>query len=340
MQKSHTGQRMFNIYLKHRKKHLFLLLLVIISILPAKAQKIESGYITPSDFEDCNGNKLGEGGVQYISGSFSLPLSIKRVEQIKYRDTGTVNNSEDTKREVANDTIKSIKMWQLTLAGKYSELDNTGDAAPFYPDAIIDAGFMITHIRPLTYGWNFIATTGITLNADESYIRRQSINITAGIIFQYRINKNLHVGAGAVCTTAYGEPVIIPAPMVNWKRDGRYTIELNMHGKPELTISTLLNKDTKLTFTPFDMQRFSAMVNVDGNHKVFLQNIFKSSLGVSYRFAKHWSLEGKAAYIYRHTVRVQERSFKAFWKELFSSGNRMKYSNSCTFSVGLSYHFR
>lgn len=321
-------------------KKYILLLLIAAYILPASAQRIESGYIMSSDFKDCDGKKIGKGAVQYLKGSYSIPLSVERVEQIKNTQSSTMAPNGEEQIITKSDTAVTARMWQLTLTGKYATFDDEGAAMQHRPDDIIDAGVMITHVCPIAHRWNLIATAGATLNATSTYIRRQSVSITAGIIFQYTVNRNLHLGLGAVGTTSYGEPVVIPVPMINWKRDGLYSVELNMHGMPELTIATQLTPNTRLRFSPFEMERFSAMIDYDGEHMVFSQNVMKSSIGVSYRIDKHWSLEGAAGYVYRHTVRIQERSFKAFWDDLFSNNNRMKYSNNCTFTVGLRYHIR
>lgn len=321
------------------RKQLLILLLLAFFVKPIIAQQIESGYIASSDLKDNAGNKAGKSAIQYISGSFSIPLSIERVEQIKNIHSSTKQNGKIEVRET-KDTVMAVKMWQLTFTGKYTTLDNDGILMQHHPDDIINAGVMITHICPIAHRWSLISTTGVTLNAPSSYIRRQSIAITAGLIFQYKVNNNLSMGVGAVATTSYGEPVILPAPIINWKSNGKYSIELNMHGKPQLTIATKLNEKTKLVLTPFDTEHFSALTNIDGDHKVFIRNIVKSTLAASYRFTKHWSLESEIGYIYYHGTRIQERSSKAFWKDIFSNDNRMRYSNNATFSLGLRYHFR
>ena len=323
------------------KTHIIIYILLALAIaLPIQAQRIESGYIAPSNLKNNHGSKPCKGAVQYISGNYSMPLAIERVQQIKNTYNSTTTSSGQVIIQEKSDTVTTARMWQVTLTGKYAAFDYEGTALQYLPDNIINAGAMVTHVCPIAHRWNLIATAGITLNAIPSYIRLQSLAITAGLIFQYTINKNFIVGIGAVGTTAYGQPVLIPAPIINWKRAGRYSIELNMHGKPQLTIATQINEKTRLTLTPFDSERFSAVTRVNCEHKVFSQNIFNASLGVAYRFSKHWSLNGDAGYIYHHTVRVQERSFKAFWEDLFSNDNRLKYSKGFTFSVGLRYHFR
>ena len=280
------------------------------------AQHIESGYFVQSDYNDSNGNKIGKGSMQYISGSYTLPLSIKR------------------------DAEGGMRMWSATVTGKYATLDNKEGALFFNPEEIINAGAMITHVCPLSKRWNLVATAGVSLNTALDYVRLQSLAVTSGMLFMYRVNKNLNIGVGVVGTTAYGELIVLPAPLITWKYGNRYKFELNMQGTPEFKISTQLNEKLKLTLTPFEMRRFSAMINVNNDHKVYVHNIFGSSIGASYRVTKHWSVEGRAGYIYYRSTRIQDRSFKAFWNDLFDYDTRRKYEPSGCLSLGIRYHMR
>ncbi len=322
------------------KKHILLLALIALFALSAGAQRIESSYVLSSNIKNDNGNRLGKGAVQYLTGNFSMPLSMERIVQIKNTLGSSVLPNGEIVIKEKSDTIATVRMWHLTFTGKYAAFDYEGTSLQHLPGNTINAGAMITHACPIAHRWSLVASAGITLNAVPSYIRLQSLAITSGIIFQYRVNSNLSLGAGVVGTTSFGQPVIIPVPMINWKRGGLYSIELNMHGKPQLTIATQATPKTKISLTPFDTEHFSALTNIGGEHKVFSQNIMKASLGISYRVAKHWSIDGEAAYIYHHTARIQERTVKAFWKNLFSGDNRMKYSGKVAFTVGLRYHFR
>lgn len=295
---------------------ILLILLTIATSISLKSQHFESGYIFPSDYKENSSNKIGKGGLQYLSGSYTHNISTNV------------------------DSLGQVNMWSATFSGKYASLDNKDGAKAINPREIINAGAMLTHIHSINRKWNIIATAGLSLNATPDYIRYQSLSITGGIIFMYNINRNLNIGIGAVTTTAYGEPVIIPAPFITWKKEGKYNIELNMRGVPEFTISTQINEKTKITFAPFDMDRYSAVIKVNNDHKLYTQNIFKSRIGASYRFSRHWSAEANIGYIYYRTTRIQERSFKSFWKDLFDNDKRHKFSPSGIISIGLRYHIK
>ena len=296
-------------------RNIFLSLLIMIATT-SFAQHIESGYIAQSKYNDNNDNMIGKGSMQYISGSYTLPLSIKR------------------------DKEGGTRMWSATVTGKYATLDNKEGAMLFNPKEIINAGAMITHVCPLSRRWNMVAIAGISLNATPQYIRLQSLAITSGMLFMYRVNNNLNIGVGVIGTTAYGELIAIPAPFITWKYGERYKFELNMQGAPEFKISTQINEKLMLTLAPFEMQRFSAMINVNNDHKLYVQNIFRTSAGATYRISKHWSLEGKAGYIYHRSTRIKERSFIAFWNDLFDYDTRQKFKPWGTVSIGIRYHMR
>lgn len=59
---------------------LFRILLLCCCTLPflGVAQRLEYGHVLSSSLENRNQEKVGEGGMQYVTGSITLPLSIKR----------------------------------------------------------------------------------------------------------------------------------------------------------------------------------------------------------------------------------------------------------------------
>lgn len=293
-----------------------ILLLALITTAPIVAQNIEYNLISPSNYKTPDGITTGEGGVHLLSASHQIPLFVKR------------------------DNPKGIKTLTATINAKYAKLQNKDGAKALNPNEIINTGAMLTYVAPIAKRWNIVATAGASLNAHTSYIRLQSIALTGGAIFMYNVNKNLNIGIGAIITTTYGEPVVLPTPFITWKKDGKYSVELNMRGVPELTIATQLNEKTRLALQPFKMEQLSALVNIDGDNKLYSQNILKSTMSVTHRLGNNLSLGAEAGYITYRTARVQERSHKAFWRDLFDSDKRFKFSPSATISVSLKYHFK
>ncbi len=294
------------------------ILLLCCVALPAigVAQHIEFGNILSSSIENRDKQKVGRGGMQYVSGRLTLPLSIKR------------------------DAERGIRTWLATLSGKYAHLNNKEGAALINPDKIVNTGLMLTHIRTIAPRWNMIAMTGVSLNAPSDYIRTNSLSLTAGALFSYHVNQGLNMGVGIIVTTNYGDPICIPVPFITWKKSGKINYELNMRGMPEFRISSQLTPKFLLALSPFDAERFSAVVKHAGTHKLYTNNLIKTSLEGSYHIAKHVSLNAEAAYVYYHKTKLIDRSARAFWKNLFSNKNALKYSPTWTLSVGLQYRFR
>jgi hypothetical protein len=281
--------------------------------LTGLSQHIEFGHVFPSNLENREKTEIGKGGMQYATGSMTLPLSIKR------------------------DSLRGVRTWIVTVSGKYATLDNEGGAKLVNPNAIINSGAMITHVRTLNPRWNMIATAGLSLNATPDYIRTNCLSLTAGTIFSYTIRRGLNLGFGLIVTTAYGEPVCIPVPFITWKKSGRINYELNMRGMPEFKISSQVTPKLQVALSPFDTERFSAVVPADGKHKVYSNNLIKTTLEGAYHISKHVSLKAEAGYIYYHKVKLVERSFNAFWSNMFNSKNAYKFQPSFSIEMGLRY---
>lgn len=281
--------------------------------LPLFAQHFEYGNIFTSNIENEDGSKVGKGGIQYVLGSYTLPIST----QI--------------------DSLHRIRSWSATFTGKYASFDDKECTKPINPDDIINAGVMLTHVRTFAPRWNIIATTGVSFSAISDYIRMNSVALSMGVIFLHKVNNALNVGAGVVVTTAYGEPICIPMPFITWKREGNFLYELNMQGRPELKISTQLNPKVRLALSPFDAETFSAVIKTNGDNVVYMNNLFKATFGGSYQFAKKLSINADVGYIYYHKVKFVDRSSKSFWRNLFNSDGAYKYKPSFALTVGINY---
>ena len=276
-------------------------------------QHIEYGNLLSSGIENKDKQEVGRGGIQYVSGRLTLPLSIKR------------------------DAERGIRTWLATLSGKYAHLNNKEGAALINPENILNTGLMLTHVRTIAPRWNMIATTGVSLQAPADYIRAQSLALTAGAIFSYNVKEGLNLGVGVVMTTAYGDPICIPVPFITWKKSGRVTYELNMRGMPEFKMSAQLTPKLRLALLPFDAERFSAVVKADNAHKIYTNNLIKATLEGNYKIARHLSFKAEVGYAYYHKAKLMDHSPKAFWSNMFSNKHAFKYRPSLTCSVGIQY---
>ena len=298
-------------------KSRFVLCIVLICMhLTSVAQEFHIDYITPSTLKSSNGEHIGKGGQIRMSTTFKVPLSMK--------PTGDY----------------SIRKWDLTFNAKYACMDYDGIAAEVYPDKIINSGVMLTHVRSFGSKWSMVATTGISLNAIPDNIRLQNTTLSGGLIFMYSVSKELHLGFGAAMTTLYDVPMIIPLPYIAWNKEGKYKIELNMRGVPEIKISTELNGRSVLAFKPFTMQRETAVMEQKGKDFVYSMNSMGSTVMFQYKISKKATWVANAGYIWRRTIKVNERSWKGFWDSITDDDSRSKFKNTFIFSTGIRFDLR
>ena len=92
-----------------------------------------------------------------------------------------------------------------------------------------------------------------------------------------------------------------------------------------------------MAFSPLKSERFSAIIQDDVAHKVYSNNLIKTTVEGAYDIAKHISLKAEAGYIYYHKVKLLDRSSKSFWSNMFSNKNAYKYQPSVSFLLGLQY---
>lgn len=285
-------------------------------ILNGVAQELNFDYTPHATLKNSNGENIGKGDQLRIGSTLAVPLSMKRE-----------NNG-------------FIKKWDLTLNGRYTRMDYEGGAKAIHPDEIISGGAMLTHVRSLSRKWNLVASLGITFNAIPDHIRWQNISLSSGLIFMYSISKELHIGIGAAMTTLYDVPIILPLPYIAWNRDGKYRIELNMRGVPEIKISTDINDRATISFKPFMMQRETAILERKSKDLVYTMNSMGSTFLFQYKLSKRVTWVANAGYIWRRTIKQNERNWEGFWDSITDNDNRCKFKNSFILSTGIKFNLR
>ncbi len=233
-----------------------------------------------------------------------------------------------------------IRKWDMTFNAKYARMDYEGIADTVYPDEIINSGAMLTHVRSLGKKWNMVASLGVSLNAIPDHIRWQNITLSGGLIFMYSVSKELHIGIGTAVTTQYDTPLILPLPYIAWNKDGKYRIELNMRGVPEIKISTDINERMSLAFKPFMMQRETAVMEQKGKDLVYSMNSMGSTFTFQYKISKRATWVADAGYIWRRTIKINERSWKGFWDSITDDDSRSKFKNSFIISTGIRFNLK
>lgn len=298
------------------KRGFALCIVLLCTFIAAIAQEFDISYIAPSTLKGSNGEKIGKGDQLRMNTVFKIPLSMKRKEN------------------------GAIRKWDMTFNAKYAHMDYEGIAGTVYPDEIINSGAMLTHVRSLGKKWNMVASLGVSLNAIPDHIRWQNITLSGGLIFMYSVSKELHIGIGTAVTTQYDTPLILPLPYIAWNKDGKYRIELNMRGVPEIKISTDINERMSLAFKPFMMQRETAVMEQKGKDLVYSMNSMGSTFTFQYKISKRATWVADAGYIWRRTIKINERSWKGFWDSITDDDSRSKFKSSFIISTGIRFDLK
>ena len=107
-------------------KQFVLLFLGFMPMFLCAQNYIEAGYTPSRTFLDKDRNECGSGDLWQIKGTYSHTLSTK-----------------------VNENGQPI-VWAGTINGMYAKMNNKGYAAEYNPEQILNLGFNLTYIRPLT----------------------------------------------------------------------------------------------------------------------------------------------------------------------------------------------
>ena len=287
------------------------LLLLILVIQPLQAQiDVKADYVGTSDLKDDDGNRVGQGNMATLSAAYSQPLSFKLNE--RHQPTA----------------------WLMNLHARYSALDNEDGAEAYAPDDIFNAGLNVIHLRPLGQRWSLMATLGAGLYTDLEEVSLNSFLLNGGAIFIYKINSQLDLGIGAGITNSYGAPAALPMFYVKYTTTGRYQIDLTMVGGMKLSVQRRWSDHFATTLHVLDMDGTSAVMKVDGRWKVYSTMLMRSMLMAEYMPTKKVQLSAGFGYTWRRSSRLSGRSFKNFYRSIFSDDDRMHFAPAPTFRIG------
>lgn len=176
-------------------------------------------YITPSTLKDRLKGRHGSGNMQILSGDCTIPLAVKH------------NKKE---QPIA---------WTAGIHMAYATLDNRGEANTLNPDNLLNGSLTLSHLRPISEKWNLIASIGAGVYAPTYEISAKSILANGGLVFVYRLNRNMNLGAGIGLTNSYGIPMIVPILYLSWQKTGKYEFKVDMSNGLKDD-----NKDDNLSF--------------------------------------------------------------------------------------------
>ena len=297
--------------------YLFIMILTTFTVRSYGQGSITYDYMSTSTLKDKFDNKYGSGNMQILSGMYNIPLSVK---------------FNDRKQLIA---------WTATVYGAYATLSNQGQAKDLNPDNILNGSLNISHIRPLSKRWSFIASIGGGVYAPINEVSTKSILANGGIVFIYKLNKNMNLGVGAGLTNSYGVPMVLPMIYFSWQKLSKYEFKIDMASGMKISASTWFNKRIKVELTVLEVDGMSAVINREGESKIYSTVMLKSYISPSFHINKKMSFYLGVGGNWVRGISISDRNLKGFidnFKEDKEDDNR-DFGVALRLTTGFRYSF-
>lgn len=297
------------------KKVLFLLLFGLVTMFVRAQGYVEIGYTPTRDFmKDDEGDKLGSGNMWQFRGRYTFPFSAKQ-----------------------NEMGQPI-VWSGTLSGMYARMDNEGMAKTINPDEVLNVGFNVSHLRPISEKWYMMASLGVGIYSAPSEISFKSVLANGAAIFAYKVRNNLDIGVGIGLTNSYGVPLIMPMGFLKWNLTGKYEVDVNVAGSMKASVLRKFSDKFRLRLVPIEMDGMSSVIKWDEEHKIYGATRMRAYLSPELKV-------GKNSFVYlgigaelHHSVKVSDRSYKGFFNA-FKGDNSWEFDRGFHLMGGFKYGF-
>ncbi len=291
------------------------MLLGVVAIRVHAQGYVEVGYTPTKDFmKDDEEAKLGTGSMWQLKGRYTFPFSTKQ-----------------------NEKGQPI-VWTGTLNGMYARMDNEGMAKEVNPDEVLNVGFNVSHLRPLSERWYMMASLGVGVYSAPSEISFKSILANGAVIFAYKLRENFDIGVGIGLTNSYGVPLIMPMGFLKWNIRGQYEVDVEAAGSMKASVARKFSNKFRLRLVPIEMDGISSVVKRDGEHKIYGATRMRAYLSPELKV-------GKSSYVYLgigaelyHSVKVSDRSFKGF-VNAFKGDDSWEFGRGFHLMGGFKYGF-
>lgn len=276
---------------------------------------ISYDYVSASTLKDEFGNKHGSGNMQILSGGYNIPLSVK------YNDR------------------EQLIAWTTNIYGAYATLSNQGQAKSLNPDNILNGSVNISHIRPISERWTFIASIGGGVYAPVNEISTKSILANGGIVFVYKLNKNMNIGIGAGLTNSYGVPMVLPMIYLSWQKRSKYEFKIDMSSGLKISAATWFNKRIKVEFAALEMDGISAVTQIEGKSKIYSTVMLKSYISPSFHVNEKMNFYVGIGGNWVRGISISDRSLKGFLDSFKEDNDSHEFGVALRLTTGFRYRF-
>lgn len=117
------------------------------------------------------------------------------------------------------------RIWNLALAGHYSQFSNHQYEKTIMPKELLGAGIALQHVRSINAKWSIMGVLSAGVYTDMEAIDFNDVFINGGVVFIKQQTPRFSYGFGAMLTNTFGAPMILPAVMVKWTTTGKFNIQ-------------------------------------------------------------------------------------------------------------------
>lgn len=295
------------------QKYLLLLAALCIVCEQKVSAQVNFKYdvLSASRFTNENKTLQGSGAMQRVALTCNMPWSAKTD---------------------GNDKLRS---WAVTLRASYAWLDNQGDAKTFNPDRVLQAGVNLSHVRSLSSHWLLMASLGAGIYADPSEADWNSVLANGGVIFAYRINPRLSLGAGLGLTNSYGLPLILPLGYFKYNCGNRFRLTVDLATSPKISVATNPVRWMTLELTPFEIDGLTAVRHIGAKSKIYSSTLLRSSFCPTFHLRDNLHLHFTAAGTWLRSVRLTDKSLRGLKNQLSGDCEKQRFAPAFQVSAGL-----
>jgi len=129
------------------------------------------------------------------------------------------------------------------LSFRYHRFSQTESANASLPRFVFGIDYLVAATHTFNSRWSVIGVASVGLFSDFKKITADDFLVSGGFLGVFAVNTHLHVGIGPVLTYAFGEPVLMPAPYVNWYFGKKFLLDIQApsHAILHYNLSKLLH---------------------------------------------------------------------------------------------------
>jgi hypothetical protein len=265
--------------------------LSVTAVRDAEAQIVlKTEYIAPSGFRDEDGNRIGtgKGDLKSLSGGLQIPVSVRMNE----RNQPTA--------------------WAVALKGTCVSMNNRNLSRDYCLNEMLNAQLAVVHTSPLSERWSLIAMLGGGVYMDLSEFSGKCILGQGGALFIRKMNPDLDLGGGAAINNVLGYPMAFLAFYLDWHKNSKFDFNLSLANTFEISAIMQVRENLRLRLIA-EANGVSAVVNKDGESKIFVQQYVTAGLQPEFKLSKYITAVVTAGVSVNRDAYFQERKIRAFY---------------------------